>query len=576
MVDRVPPRAWALGVGVFVVLVGTVMGSSIPPGVWHDDGVYLLIAKSLAEGEGLRYAGIVGTPPAVKFPPLYPVVLAGLWCVGPGFPEVGDWIAAANLVFLAVAAGAFTLLLGRVTRLPMAWAAGVSAVTFLSPELWRLAAIPLSEPLFTALFLVSLVLGLRFQESGRAADGLWFLVVFWACVHVRTVGIVLLPAVAWGAWRHRWTGEALGLVMVGALGLLPWTVWSRMRARTIPEPLADVLGSYTSWLVGQVRDHPAKYVRYLGENLGNLVEQTRALVLPGPTGGWSVWALAFLLTAVVAYGVLRLWRRAPAVSGAIVLYALIVWMWPFQSIRLLVPLLPLLVLAVVAAVTGLLRDQQRVARAILVVWAVVFGVASLGTLRAGTHLEAYETRVGDLTRAAGAVHELVPDSGIIGAPELFAALHLYTGRTVSPSARFLPLAEAGPSWGTIRQQYEIWRTVDLDHVLVEHGGGVHGPPLDRMNERCPPGTVIVLKALAGDFLVRLAADEDCWAAGGGRTLVACIRSLFHTKGREASAGQGGATRRSTRYGKEFQRRARGMHRVSTVNTTSDTVHYCAG
>jgi len=63
--------------------VGLLVWAAVSPGVWNDDGAYLLLGKSLAEGEGLRYSQVPGSLPGAKFPPLYPLFLALLWRVAP-------------------------------------------------------------------------------------------------------------------------------------------------------------------------------------------------------------------------------------------------------------------------------------------------------------------------------------------------------------------------------------------------------------------------------------------------------------------------------------------------------------
>jgi len=55
-------------------------------GVWEDDGVYLVTAKSLAEGTGYRRIDLPGQPFQTKYPPLYPFLLSCIWRIAPGFP----------------------------------------------------------------------------------------------------------------------------------------------------------------------------------------------------------------------------------------------------------------------------------------------------------------------------------------------------------------------------------------------------------------------------------------------------------------------------------------------------------
>ena len=45
-------------------------------GMFHDDGVYLVTAKSLAEGRGYRLLSMPGEPPQTKYPVLFPFSLS--------------------------------------------------------------------------------------------------------------------------------------------------------------------------------------------------------------------------------------------------------------------------------------------------------------------------------------------------------------------------------------------------------------------------------------------------------------------------------------------------------------------
>ena len=92
----VPSPSWPyilLGIGLFGV--GIAAWQPIPAGVWHDDGVYMLVGKALGSGQGLVYDGVVGTPPAAKFPPLYPGLLAILWAL---FGTIGTVTMAATFL----------------------------------------------------------------------------------------------------------------------------------------------------------------------------------------------------------------------------------------------------------------------------------------------------------------------------------------------------------------------------------------------------------------------------------------------------------------------------------------------
>ena len=57
-------------------------------GELHDDGIYLISAKSLTDGQGYRILSLPDEPAQTKYPPLYPLYLSTLWRWGPGFPAM--------------------------------------------------------------------------------------------------------------------------------------------------------------------------------------------------------------------------------------------------------------------------------------------------------------------------------------------------------------------------------------------------------------------------------------------------------------------------------------------------------
>jgi len=97
----------------------------------------------------------------------------------------------------------------------------------------------------------------------------------------------------------------------------------------------------------------------------------------------------------------------------------------------------------------------------------------------------------------------------VGAPELWPGLQLFAGVTVVPSARFIPLGGEEPTWGSPGAQLALWLETGVTHILVEHGGRVHGEALERLEEVCPQGTVEVVDRKPGHVLVALHWSEAC-------------------------------------------------------------------
>src|SRR5438045_1082980 len=55
-------------------------------GRWHDDAIYYVASKSLAEGNGYRIQNLPGAPFETKYPPILPWLLALAWRIDPRFP----------------------------------------------------------------------------------------------------------------------------------------------------------------------------------------------------------------------------------------------------------------------------------------------------------------------------------------------------------------------------------------------------------------------------------------------------------------------------------------------------------
>src|SRR5712692_1636786 len=53
----------------------------------HDDSIYWVSGKSIAEGRGYRILSLPGEPFQTKYPPLWPLMLAAIWKIDPRFPE---------------------------------------------------------------------------------------------------------------------------------------------------------------------------------------------------------------------------------------------------------------------------------------------------------------------------------------------------------------------------------------------------------------------------------------------------------------------------------------------------------
>ncbi len=56
-------------------------------GKYQDDGLYLIAAKSLHDGEGFRISSLPGEPAQTKYQPLYALLLSSVWLADPTRPD---------------------------------------------------------------------------------------------------------------------------------------------------------------------------------------------------------------------------------------------------------------------------------------------------------------------------------------------------------------------------------------------------------------------------------------------------------------------------------------------------------
>lgn len=535
---------WSLGIGLF--LLGVLVWTPYPAGVWHDDGVYVLLGRALALGGGLEYTGVAGAPPAAKFPPLYPLTLAGLWGL---FSEVGRVTVAAdllNLTFLAAAGAFFARLLHRHLGASLLWAVGLTGLAWLPLALWRTALVPFSEPLFLLFLVLAVTAACRVEErpGDRLALAL-FVAATLVAVHVRTIGVVLVAAGAGALLLQGRRREAGAAVAAVGAGILPWTLWSVRAGGQIPEPLRDVLGPYGPWLLEQVRAHPTAYLDVLHQQARDLVHRTATVLVPGPPAlePWFDvlrWGALVVLVPALVLGFDRLWKRSRTAVLLLVGYLAVVWLWPFRDDRLLAPVAPFLILAVAegfrwsgegsALPVGKKEEAgrtgapgpggekggeegapgrlTRIWRRVGLGWAGLFAGVSLWGMAAGWPGAGYEIRSGMMARTVRVVDDAAPRDAVVGAPELWAGLHLYTGRTVSPSARFLPVRPDAPVWGTPEEQYRLWTEAGIDHLVLE-GAQVHSEALDRLADVCGDEALRLVASWEGGALVRLAWGPEC-------------------------------------------------------------------
>ena len=339
-------RFFPLLAGIVVFAVGALIVDGQPVGAIRDDSMYVLLAKALATGQGYRWLHLPGTPAAIHFPPGYPAVLALLWTLFPGFPGNVIVFKLANALFAALAAiGVARLVRTRFEMSEMSAQAIAIAALLASPVLTLVARV-MSEPLFLALLVPTLILAETIVENSRTRtpDLVALGLLCGLATLVRTHGIALVAAVTMLLLlRRRWRDAGM-FAGVAVLVLAPWQWWVAAHSGTFPLTMRGNYESYAGWLADGFRSHG---LALLGQTAlrttGDMALMFQYVVAPSLPNLVRILALLLLL-ALAALGARRVWRLTPVCALFLALYGLIVVLWPYAPGRFVWGVWPLLLL----------------------------------------------------------------------------------------------------------------------------------------------------------------------------------------------------------------------------------------
>lgn len=425
--------------GVFATAIWAAQPYAV--GVFHDDGVYVVLAKALASGEGYRYLNLPDAPVATHYPPAYPLLLAALWKFAPEFPRNIIVFQVANAVLLALSAWGVAAFARRVLGWRLAAAIVVAIAATVSYPLLGLSGHLLSETLFAAVLMLALILAERAAANGSTTRDVWIAAAVGALLTlVRTHGIAIIAALVVLLLMRRRTRQA-GYVAIAALVvLLPWQLWIVMNDGAIVEPLRGKYASYGPWLLDGLRGG----IGFVWGTFANNVREVIALF--ADRFSLSDHALPRQVTGVVVAAALLvggfgLRRRAPVTVLFAALYIVVLLVWPFNPWRFLYAAWPVVVILLGGAVHLLYEHRPR-NMVVANLGLVMLTILVLGAIRQDSR--AYQSRAWyhPAQRAASAIGPVVRWVAENTAPQDVVAVdaeqivYLFTGRRAVPPAPF--------------------------------------------------------------------------------------------------------------------------------------------
>jgi hypothetical protein len=238
-------------------------------GIFHDDGIYIVTAKALAEGRGYSLISLPDEIRQTKYPPLFPFLLSLAWIGQPNFPE--------NIPYLRLVPFGCFLFWCWFTycwlRDSIGAAIPAASIVLLAASgtwTWFLANSMLSEMPFVCLMSAAVAwFGVdRSQDSPRIKWAFGLAALVSAAWLTRAPGMILVGAGAW-VFLVRKQFLVLGCFLAGVLAaMLPWHFWVATAA-IAPNEFYDYYGIVNYSSQNAIFDYSfADKLKLLGTNIG--------------------------------------------------------------------------------------------------------------------------------------------------------------------------------------------------------------------------------------------------------------------------------------------------------------------
>jgi hypothetical protein len=412
----------AISVAALAFLYATSLLQSAA-GYYHDDGIYIETAKSLAEGRGYRLLHLPEEPVQTKYPILLPALLAAVWTVAPSFP--------ANVVLLKLVPFAAAVAWLLVTRALLARFAPQVA----GPLVLLVAASPVSI-FFSTTVLAESLLALFVSAALWWLDGsdVQSAVLAGICAalafHSKTIGVVIvLAGVGSYLWRRSYK-QCLVFAAVSLVLCLPWTAWQIIHARAASVDTYNSLNNYyKDWSI--VGRPVAEQLAVVGKNLILIATSPMHFTGGAPHGLAMVLCAVFTIFGLIGTVMDIRQHGLRALHLYCGLYLAILFVWPWPPLRFVWSILPFLIYFTYLGLAGAGKHAPTVA---MLMTFVCFGfglfaqfhatqVAAAPTLPSG----AEQIRWPDFLTAMEAIRDrTAPNDRVLSMVD--PAIYLYTGR----------------------------------------------------------------------------------------------------------------------------------------------------
>ena len=328
-------------------------------GLMEDDSIYFSSAREIAQGRGYVMPNIPGTPPATKYPILYPWMLSWVWRLDPHFPGNLVWAVVLNVAFgMAYLAAAFIFLRG-LKGVGDAPALLLTAFCAMHPVIQALSAYLMSDIPFAALALASCILSSRAVEGGTKKRTIVFCgILSGLSILLRSLGVPVALGLFVGialrsGWRRAFlfAGSVIPfLLVIVAHSMLIKPAPSMIAASSCSDSWRTTWLYYTSYTEFWKADIWSNHVFWpmLKSNISTMLLQPGSYFIE-PTVIRPALFTVVVLVILSAVAIRGLFRQAgegrwQPVHFALAFYLLPVVAWDYANAeRFLIPFLPLIV-----------------------------------------------------------------------------------------------------------------------------------------------------------------------------------------------------------------------------------------
>jgi hypothetical protein len=329
-------------------------------GIYHDDGVYVITAKALAEGEGYRLINLPDAPYQTKYPFLYPLILSMIWVLVPSFPQNILIMQCVNLLFgaLAIALCYRYLIRFQYFSRPVIFLALLLCST--SPYFLFYTANILSEmPFF---FLIVLMLWVFDHTCNVSSTNRWqefglgiLIALPFLC---RAIGLIFIP-IALFVWYFK--RKTLRWIVLGCtLSVVPWMLWVLNAGEAGKGPAYLYYTDYVGW-----------WAKYGISNIGYLLVSNFFSISVSILSIGMYGALKFiapenilLMIVIILLGT-SFWisiilhkKQNGSLRYFLSGYLLLTCIWPWPPSRFLVPLSPFILCYLLCNVESVLKTVK--------------------------------------------------------------------------------------------------------------------------------------------------------------------------------------------------------------------------